>query len=76
MIKCKGCSKEFPVNAIQHHLKNKTSCKKEYSQEESMELKEICNEHRRQKLKASYQNRKKQKIIKVNIHQFAMNNYF
>ena len=71
MIKCKGCSKEFPVNAIQSHLGKKTSCKKEYSHEESSELKEICNAHRRQKLKASYQKNKKQKNLKVNIHQSA-----
>ena len=68
MVKCQGCLKEFPVNVIQYHLNKKKSCKKEYSQEESRELKEICNEHRKQQQKASYQNKKKQKNVKVNIH--------
>ena len=76
MSKCQGCLKEFPVNTIQMHLNKKKSCKEEYSQEKLLELKEICKEHRRQKKKASYQSKKKQKNNKVNFSLFVMLNHF
>ena len=58
------------------HLNKKKSCKEEYSQEKLLELKEICKEHRRQKKKASYQSKKKQKNNKVNFSLFVMLNHF
>ena len=76
MSQCQGCLKEFPVNTIQRHLNKKKSCKEEYSQEKLLELKEICKEHRRQKKKASYQSKKKQKNNKVNFSLFVMLNHF
>ena len=76
MSKCQGCLKEFPVNTIQMHLNKKKSCKEECSQEKLLELKEICKEHRRQKRKASYQSKKKQKKNKVNFSLFVMLNHF
>ena len=76
MSQCQGCLKEFPVNTIQMHLNKKKSCKEEYSQEKLLELKEICKEHRRQKRKASYQSKKKQKNNKVNFSLFVMLNHF
>ena len=76
MSQCQGCLKEFPVNTIQMHLNKKKSCKEEYSQEKLLELKEICKEHRRQKKKASYQSKKKQKNNKVNFSLFVMLNHF
>ena len=76
MSQCQGCLKEFPVNTIQRHLNKKKSCKEEYSQEKLLELKEICKEHRRQKSKASYQSKKKQKKNKVNFSLFVMLNHF
>ena len=76
MSQCQGCLKEFPVNTIQRHLNKKKSCKEEYSQEKLLELKEICKEHRRQKKKASYQSKKKQKKNKVNFSLFVMLNHF
>ena len=45
-------------------------------QEKLLELKEICKEHRRQKKKASYQSKKKQKNNKVNFSLFVMLNHF
>ena len=71
LIRCKGCLKEFAIKTIQKHLGQKPSCKKEYSQEEASKLKEICNAHRKQKLKSSYQNRKKRKIMMVSIYVFS-----
>ena len=67
LIKCKGCSNEFAINAIRSHLGKRPSCKKEYSQEESSELNQICSAHKKQKKKASYKNRKKQKLTEDNV---------
>ena len=65
LIKCKGCSKEFPINAIRSHLGKKPSCKKEYSQEESSELNEICSVHQNQKKRAARKSLNKSEIMEI-----------
>ena len=38
LIQCKGCPQSFPFNSIKIHLAKRPSCKKEYTEEDELEL--------------------------------------
>ena len=57
-MKCKGCTKEFPINSLRNHLGNKPSCKVKYTAVELTELDELCKSYRKAKLAAKYREKK------------------
>ena len=68
LTKCKGCSKDFPINGIRTHIRQ-TSCKNQFTSAEYNHLVQLCDSHRRKKSlerKAeNYRQRKRQKKVKV-----------
>ena len=68
LTKCKGCSKDFPINGIRTHIRQ-TSCKNQFTSAEYDQLVKLCESHTRTKnleTKAkNYNRRKSQKNVKV-----------
>ena len=68
LIKCKGCSKSFPINGIRTHI-GRTSCKNEFTSAEYDQLVKLCESHKRKKSlerKAeNYKQKKNQENFKV-----------
>ena len=68
LTKCKGCSKDFPINGIRTHIRQ-TSCKNQFTSAEYDQLVKLCESHTRtkklEKKAENYQKRKSQKNVKV-----------
>ena len=48
LTKCKGCSKDFPINGIRTHIRQ-TSCKNQFTSAEYDQLVKLCESHKRKK---------------------------
>ena len=62
LTKCKGCSKDFPINGIRTHIRQ-TSCKNQFTSAEYDQLVKLCESHKRKKkLERKAENYKQKKI--------------
>ena len=64
LTKCKGCSKDFPINGIRTHIRQ-TSCKNQFTSAEYDQLVKLCESHKRKRKAENYKQKKIQDNVKV-----------
>ena len=64
-IKCKGCSKLFPIYSIRNHLRLVPQCKGKHSEEDCKTLEQQYNSYRKKQKAKNYINKKNKTATEV-----------